>query len=105
MNIKKTVTTAMTAIALTASLGAGATMIKGTNSSVHVDLSDLDLTSVKGEQTMHVRLKKAAKQVCGPTDRTSAGSLQSARENRACLTESYTNAIEDVAQQYMTASN
>ncbi len=104
MSIKHTVTTAFATVALTASLGASAVMIKGTESSVHVDLSDLDLTTEMGEQTMQVRLKHAAKQVCGPTSVKSAGSFETARENRVCLSESYNNALDDVATTYLTAS-
>ena len=104
MSITKSVTTAFATIALTASLGAGATMVKGTHSSVHVDLSDLDLTTVNGEQTMQVRLKHAAKQVCGPTSVKSAGSFEAVRINRACFEESYNNAIQDVENRYLTAS-
>ena len=104
MNVKKIITTAFAAIALTASLGASAAMIKGTTSSVHVDLSDLDLTSAKGEQTMQVRLQRAARQVCGPVDLKTAGSLKNVRENRTCFNEAYSNALEDVAERYLTAA-
>lgn len=104
MNVTKTVSTGLVALALSVSLGASAAMIKGTHNSVRVDLSDLDLSSVQGERIMQNRLRRAAKQVCGPVHLKEAGSLQRAQENRVCFEEAFSNALEDVAARYMTAA-
>jgi UrcA family protein len=105
MNVTKIVSTGLVALALTASLGASANFTKSTHNSVRVDLSDLDITTVAGEQVMQARLKEAVKQVCGSSSILTAGSPDNARKNRACSEESLANAIKDVESIQMTAAN
>ncbi|MBO6556126.1 MAG: UrcA family protein [Pseudomonadales bacterium] len=104
MKIRQTFTTAITAAALSLSLGANAAMIKGTHGSVSVDLADLDLTTVDGQQIMHARIKKAAKEVCGSQDYKTAGSLENYRKNKACFNDAVTAAADSVDHRYLTAA-
>ena len=85
MKFSKKVSTGFVALALTLSMGAGAAMVKGTHSATRVDLSDLDLSNVDGQQIMEARLKRAAKKVCGSQEVRTAGSLENVRKNKACL--------------------
>jgi len=105
MNVTKIVSTGLVALALTASLGASANINKSIHSSVRVDLSDLDITTVAGEQVMNTRLKEAVKQVCGSTSILTAGSPDNARRNRACAEVSLANAIKDAESIQMTGTN
>ena len=104
MKFSKKVSTGFVALALTLSMGAGAAMVKGTHSATRVDLSDLDLTTVDGQQIMESRMKRAAKKVCGSQDMRTAGSLENVRKNKACFNESFANAVDSVENQYLTAS-
>ena len=104
MKFSQKVSTAFVALALTLSMGAGAAMVKGTHSATRVDLSDLDLTQVDEQKIMEARLKRAAKQVCGSQDVRTAGSLENVRKNKACFNDAFTNAVDSVENQYLTAS-
>ena len=104
MKFSQKVSTGFVALALTLSMGAGAAMVKGTHSATRVDLSDLDLSHVDGQQIMEARLKRAAKKVCGSQDVRTAGSLENARKNKACFNEAFTNAVDSVENHYLTAS-
>ena len=105
MNVTRIISTGLVALAMTVSLGASANFTKSTHSSVRVNLSDLDLTTVAGERVMKARLKEAVKQVCGSSSTLTAGSLDNARKNRACSKESLENEIQDVESIQMTAIN
>ncbi len=104
MKFSKKVTTGLAALALTVSMGAGAAMVKGTHSVTRVDISDLDLSHVDGQQIMEARLKRAAKKVCGSQDVRKAGSLENVRKNKACFSETFAKAVNSVENQYLTAS-
>ena len=102
MKLNTKITTGLAAVLLAVSMGAGA-KIKGTDTAVRVDISDLDLATVDGQRIMESRVKRAAKQVCGPQDMKIAGSLENARRNRACFDEAFTNAVSSVDLTYATA--
>jgi UrcA family protein len=104
MKFSKKVSTGFVALALTLSMGAGAAMVKGTHSATRVDLSDLDLTHVDGQQIMEARLKRAAKKVCGSQDVRTAGSLENVRKNKACFNDAFSSALDSVENHYQTAS-
>ncbi len=102
MKLSQTLSTGIVALALIVSMGASAA-IKGTDLAVRVDIQDLDLTTEQGSRVLHARLKRAAKQVCGSQDLRTAGSLENARNNRACYNEALAGALESVENRYLTA--
>lgn len=102
MKLSQTLSTGVVALALIVSMGASAA-IKGTDLAVRVDIQDLDLTTEQGNRVLHARLKRAAKQVCGSHDVRTAGSLENARNNRACYNEALAGALESVENRYLTA--
>ena len=95
MKLRQTLSTGLVALALTTTTGAGAAMIKGEIGSVRVDVSDLNLTTAEGQNVMKLRVKDAAKHVCGPTSAWDAGSFTESRRNRACVEETLVNATQN----------
>lgn len=63
---------------------------------IAVDLTDLDLTSVEGQRTLHFRLANAAREVCGSSDLRRAGSVRMANRNQSCFEESLSRAMAAV---------
>ncbi len=49
-----------------------------------VSYADLDLGSAEAQDTLHRRFRRAALKVCGSPNRSTAGSLAQAAENRDC---------------------
>jgi UrcA family protein len=66
---------------------------------VTVDYSDLDLSKRAGIESLHGRISRAARRVCGPSDWRQAGSTRIASANRAC----YDNAVSEGLKQIDSA--
>ena len=92
--MKTLITSGITAIAMTISLGAGAAMIKDTDANVRVDARGLDLSSEQGQEMLYSRLQKAAKQICGTSSVSETGSLKRALNNKSCYDETLSKAVE-----------
>ena len=74
------ITRGVAAVALMASFGASAAMIKNDSDAVKVDARGLNLNSQQGQEVLYERLEVAAKQVCGETTVHRAGSLKRAMD-------------------------
>ncbi len=61
-----------------------------------VEISDLNIATAAGFQTLGFRVQFAAEKVCGPDDLRRAGSLQRARLNRECARAAYDEAMSQV---------
>ena len=87
--IKKIIIAA--ALTTTIAMSAGASIVS--SEAVSVPLSQSVVHSDKAQTVLMARLKRAAKQVCGTTHRTDAGSLTQVMRNRACYTRSLDSAL------------
>ncbi|MBN7795047.1 UrcA family protein [Parahaliea mediterranea] len=61
-----------------------------------VSFEDLDLGSVQGRESLHYRLRDAARRVCGSDDYRVAGGLGAAADNRACYERAMGDALSQV---------
>lgn len=61
-----------------------------------VSYADLDLSTDKGQQSLHYRLNAAARQVCGSTDYRITGSPGVAAANRDCQKRALEDAMSQV---------
>ncbi len=92
----KMIATVALAIAIPFTASA-ATMVKGHHDvSVVVSTEAYNLSSDAGQEMLYDRLRSAARQVCGTTNLREAGSLEQALQNRACIRNSLSQAVEDV---------
>lgn len=62
-----------------------------------VEISDLDIASTAGFETLGFRIQNAARVVCGPADYRRAGSLKRARVNRECATAAFDDAMSQIS--------
>lgn len=62
-----------------------------------VSYADLDLSNAKARDTLHYRIKNAARQVCGSAYRSHAGSLAQASKNRSCYNDAMEDAMRSLA--------
>lgn len=112
LSIRKALLTAVAGIALTGINLASAETSEGLSvelnrdglSAVAVSYADLDLGTAEGNQALQARLRKAATQVCGPTDRRSAGSPAFAQRNKACVNAALADALRQLSAS-LVASN
>ncbi len=58
-----------------------------------VNVADLNLASVEGQDALHGRLSQAAREVCGPTDYRVTGSIRVAANNKACQNAAVADAL------------
>ncbi len=62
-----------------------------------VEISDLNIATTAGFETLGYRVRNAAEKVCGPDDLRRAGSLKRARVNRECATAAFDEAMSQVS--------
>lgn len=72
--------------------------------SVVVAFDDLDLTSPKAQKTLHNRLSRAAKTVCGSRDPHVAGGLTQALRNGECYNDALSRALAAVSRDMAVVS-
>ena len=96
--IKKMIIAA--ALTTTFAMSAGASVVS--TETVRVPVSETVVHSDKAQTVLMARLKRAAKQVCGTTHRTNAGSLTQVMKNRACYQQSLDSALSEAG---LTATN
>ena len=87
--IKKMIIAAV--LTTTFAMTAGASVVS--TDAVTVPYNGAVVSTDKGQKVLAARLKRAAKQVCGTTHRTNAGSLTQAMKNRACYEKSIESAM------------
>ncbi|WP_271078080.1 UrcA family protein [Aurantiacibacter sp. MUD61] len=75
----------------------------GETVTVYVEYSDLDLSTEQGRDTLHVRLRDAAKEVCGMDIRVTGSTLPTA-EARACYYEKLQSFEREFASAPMTST-
>ena len=96
---KPGITSTLAAITLAATFGANAALIKD---AVTVDARGLNLQSNEGQEVLYQRLTTAAEQICGATNLRKAGSLAQAIENRNCVKETLSKAVDSVGNEGLT---
>lgn len=64
--------------------------------SISVPYTGSDLATDSGRANLYGKIKRAAKQVCGPTDPRQAGGLKLASRNRDCYDSAMEAAISQV---------
>ena len=73
---------------------------------VTVSYEDLDLNSVEGQETLHRRLSRAAREVCGSSNLRRVGSLARATANKNCYDQALAEAVQaNSGQQVATVLN
>ena len=82
------------ALTTTIAMTAGASVVS--TETVSVPFSESAVYSDKAQTVLIARLKRAAKQVCGTTHRSDAGSLTQAMKNRACYEKSLDSAVSKI---------
>jgi UrcA family protein len=87
--IKKIIIAA--ALAATFAMTASASVVR--TDAVTVPYQGAVVSTEQGQAVLEARLKRAAKQVCGTTHRTNAGSLTQVMKNRACYEKSLDSAM------------
>lgn len=70
-----------------------------------VNIADLNISSPEGQDALYSRISRAAKQVCGPSNRRDAGSLRMARRNRDCYEDALSRALSEVNKSAVAAAN
>ena len=63
---------------------------------VTVSFEDLDLTTARGQETLHYRIASAAREVCGSNDLRRVGNLQIVNRNQTCYEESLSRAMSAI---------
>jgi UrcA family protein len=105
MKVLRTTTIAVSVFGLlaTAALPASAESVTRVTASaiaqptqVTVGFEDLDLTTAKGQETLHYRIASAAREVCGSNDLRRVGNLQIVNRNQACYEESLSRAMSAI---------
>jgi UrcA family protein len=71
---------------------------------VTVSLSDLDLSKSEGIETLHQRISRAARRVCGPSDYRQAGSFRLAAANKACYNDAVAEGMSQIDNVQMAAA-
>ncbi len=61
-----------------------------------INVADLNLASVEGQDALYGRLSQAAREVCGPTDYRVTGSIRVAASNKACQDSAVADALAQV---------
>ena len=69
-----------------------------------VSFSDLDLSNSDGIETLHQRISRAARRVCGPSDYRQAGSLRLAAANKACYNDAVAQGMSQLDNVQMAAA-
>jgi len=64
--------------------------------SISIPYSGKELDTDKGREELYLKIKRAAKQVCGPSDPRQAGGLQLAARNRKCYESAMETALSQV---------
>ena len=64
--------------------------------SISIQYTASELADEKSLQNLYGQIKRAAKQVCGPTSLREAGGLQLASRNRVCYEEAVSAAVSQV---------
>lgn len=64
--------------------------------SVKVRYASIDVNDPKGQEQLYRRLKRAARQVCGPTGIKGTGSIARVAENRLCAEHALNEAVRKV---------
>ncbi len=96
--IKKTIIAA--ALTTTFAMTAGGSVVS--TETVRVPYQESVVSTERGQSVLVSKIKRAAKQVCGTTHRTDAGSLTQVMKNRSC----YNNAVDSaMAKAGLKASN
>jgi len=98
-SIRKMVSTAVLPLAVSVPLWAGAADYSETTTTATglrtatVNLADLNLSSVSGQQAAQRRISQAAVRVCGSTDYRRVGSLYQVSINRDCQQRALSEAL------------
>lgn len=65
--------------------------------SISIPYSNTDLATDQGREKLYDRIKRAARQVCGPTGPREAGGLRFASQNHKCYQSAMEAALNQVA--------
>ena len=111
-SVSKAICAAVFAVAASVSFAASA----GDYSEVHVTSSaeglrtttvsyaDLDLSSVEAQETLRLRLNRAALKVCGSPHLRIAGSLARAAQNQSCSDKAVAEAMHAISASQMAVA-
>ena len=74
--------------------------------SIHIAYDGSELTTEKGRANLYSKIRRAAKEVCGPTGSREAGGLKIASRNRQCYDSAMEAAVSQVeAGQLVSLAN
>ena len=102
--INRTLASAVIGIAAGVALNASAETYETTQVTTTVDglqqaavsHADLDLTTVRGQETLYFRISAAAEQVCGSSNPRDAGGMTQATENKVCFQRAMSEAMAQI---------
>jgi UrcA family protein len=69
---------------------------------VRVPAGDLNLSNKIGAETLYQRMKSAARQICGPQEYRTTGSLARSRMNLQCYQQALDSAVNKVDNEQLT---